>query len=219
MNRYPLVLLILNFFLCEATAFSPGRPTSRCTFSADEKFVFVLIHGSSTEEELKHWNDDFGAEIKAIRDRWPKSGMYRNDGSVVPLWTVDWYSYHVEVPSDGEHVVRIKTSGLGQGEAPAIGFYHRSELVQGYESEDLVSVPLLIDHGTWHESSSLDDESGLVTVWTITFDRYTFDFHTGEMTSRFRPLVYAFRLLVVLAILLPIWWVRRRRRRMALASR
>ena len=76
-----------------------------------------MIGSYSADEEPTHWIDEWAAEIKAIRDKWTVSGMYRNDGSTTPLWTVDWYAYEVDVPNGGEHVVRYRTPGLAPARA------------------------------------------------------------------------------------------------------
>ena len=56
-------------------------------------------------EKAKAYHEQSRKEVNAIRERYSKSGMYRNDGTREPLWTVDWWAV-VTVPGDGVHVIR-----------------------------------------------------------------------------------------------------------------
>jgi len=219
MCRFLLVLVAIILPIAKAKAYKPATPRTYQSLSADGLFVFVMISPESLSEEVRHFRDDIQVEIRAIRSKFSKAGMYRNDGSQEPLWTVDWYAYQVDVPAGGEHVIRYNSGGWYWMNHPQLAFYRRAELIRAYEMSDLVATTVYLNHGGWLASATLDDQTHTVAVTTKTFDRYTFDVHTGEMTSRYRPLVYAFRLLLLLAILLPVWLVRRRRRRIALASR
>jgi hypothetical protein len=174
-----------------------------------------MIGFYSADEEPTHWIGERAAETKAIRQKWTVSGMYRNDGSVTPLWTVDWYAYLVDVPADGEHVVRYKFGSPFGGPGPALGFYRRGELVRGYEMSDLVTFAWLSEHGGWLAEHRLSDDSRTLTVETKSGDRYVFDVQTGEMLERFRPVRYAVIGAMALAVLVGVWWIRRRRQRNA----
>ena len=102
MRPWIQVLLAVALLSPGAWGNSPRRPFSHRTFSPDRRFVFVIIGPYSAEEEPTHWAGQWAAKVKAIRDKWTASGMYRNDGSTTPLWTVDWYAYEVDVPNRGE---------------------------------------------------------------------------------------------------------------------
>src|SRR5688572_14539739 len=80
-----------------ALADSPARPSSYTAISPNEKYLFVMIAPMKAEDEAADWIDEKAAEILAIRKKYTQSGLYLNDGSTKPLWTVDWYSYEVEV--------------------------------------------------------------------------------------------------------------------------
>jgi hypothetical protein len=215
MHMRPLLptLVLALTFVPSAGAYSPARPYSYLTYSPDGQFVFVMIGRYSAEEEPTHYIGNKNTEIKAIRDKWTVSGIYRNDGSVTPLWTVNWYSYHVDVPSDGEHVVRYRSGILDNDPASALEFYRHGELIASYELSQLVSFPVLIDHNVWFLKSELSDDSQTVAVETQSGERYVFDVQTGEMISRFRPLHYAFMVFIALCALGGFWLVRRLRGR------
>src|SRR5262245_19920850 len=68
-------------------------PISYERVSANKKFVLV-VHAP-------------GAKGKSdLRDAYPKAGLYKNDGSKDPLWTIDWHRDQVYVANDGIHLVR-----------------------------------------------------------------------------------------------------------------
>jgi hypothetical protein len=204
-----IVFFALTLTSAEATTLLPPRCSE--TASADGKFVFVMFPNITLERERKTLNDSARSAAHAIRHPWPQSGMYRNDGSIVPLWTVDWFSYKVDVLSDGEHVVRYTAYGLTREGESALAFYRNGELLRSYERTDLS----LIGRKGWLDESHLDETTSTLAVETTTYEWYTFDVRTGEMTSRFRPLIYAIRGLIAIGLLLPAWflWRRRRRRR------
>lgn len=71
-----------------ALADTPMPPRPFKELSPDEEYVFVMLvperHGSAA------WFDRRRAEeYRHIQETYPQSGLYRNDGSTEPLWTVD----------------------------------------------------------------------------------------------------------------------------------
>lgn len=220
--RLFFIFLWLHFMSAVAQAYKPAPPRSHITPSPDGRFVFVMLSPESLDRELGHWNEETQAQIRAIRDRWPRSGMYRNDGSTLPLWSVDWFAYSVDVPSDGDHVVRYTSGGYGWTGAPALAFYRRGELLRSYKIADLVTFPALIDHGSWLAETHLSDDAHTVAVRTETEERYVFNFQTGDPVSRFRPLRYMAVGLILVVVGVPTWLVwrwRQKRNQMAAANR
>lgn len=80
-----------------------------------------------------------------------QSGMYLNDGSKTPLWTVDWLAY-VILPNDGKHIVRrgrwARFSGTYREEA--FSFFAEGNLLKTYQSRDVVDFPWLLSHTSSH---------------------------------------------------------------------
>src|SRR5688500_3455468 len=101
-----LAVVAVLGFEGSARADKKGPPQTRKEVTADGKFVFVMLAPQTLEDELKsHGTEDAKNAVTAIRNVYKKSGLYKNDGSAEPLWTVDWYA-PVTVLSDGEHLIR-----------------------------------------------------------------------------------------------------------------
>ena len=58
-----------------------------------EQYIFVML---APPQDAKNPVEE-GREDPGIRKIYHESGLYRNDGSTTPLWTVDWYSTLVHV--------------------------------------------------------------------------------------------------------------------------
>lgn len=219
--KHVFALLLFSFVLPDrALGYKPGSPRTFQRLSTDGRFVFVMVSPIPVDEEMKPWNAETGAELRTTREKWPISGMYRNDGSNAPLWTVDWYAYHVDVPQGGEHVVRY--AHRFESRDFAIQFYRNGELTASYRVDELSQFIRAGEYYEWLAESYLNEADGTLSIKTTTYEWYTFDVRTGETTSRFRPVVYAIRGLIVIGVLLPAWllwrWRRRRKASVSLAD-
>src|SRR6266851_3190844 len=98
--------------LAVVTAGSPAladKPAPRSSYkqiAPGGKYVFVMISPMPLEQDVQGRNEETAAGIREIRRLYMRSGLYHNDGSVEPLWTVDWYALGVVVASDGVHLIR-----------------------------------------------------------------------------------------------------------------
>jgi hypothetical protein len=165
---------------------SPSPPSTYQVVSADQKFVFVMVPPYSLDNELKFWNESFGEKVRQIRSEHGVSGMYRNDGTSEPLWTVSWYAFGTEIYSDGVHLVRhgpwaSKLSDEG------ISFFARDRLLRTYLVSDLVKdkskLKRSVSHFEWSADQRLDDSMLRYTLLTVDRRCYVFDVTTGEILS------------------------------------
>ena len=115
------------------------------------KYVFVMISPLTIDNDAGGWNEETAAGIREIRRNYKRSGMYRNDGSTEPLWTVDWYA-GVVVASDGVHLIRHGPwpalpeswykGPLGPAlDQEALSFFANGQLVRTYRIGELVKDP------------------------------------------------------------------------------
>src|SRR5690348_4563734 len=125
MRRGLLIVLtfiaLLPCFAFEAFADQEGGGFPYKVFTSDRKHVFVMLNRHDrTEPPFKDGH-------------YSSSGMYLNDGSNVPLWSVDWGA-GVYLPNGGEYVVRrgawARYSGSYKEEA--FTFFYRNELLETF---------------------------------------------------------------------------------------
>lgn len=171
--RFCFFLLIL--FAASASygkgIFSPYTYTAA---SSNNKYVFVMIAPVGEERNATE-------QMQKIRAKYPKSGMYLNDGSVKPLWTVDWYSFGVFVASDGIHLVR-QGSMASSLEDEAFTFFAGNKELRSYKVRDVAhkGVIQMASHLIWQSNIKLDDKEKTLSVTTLGEEKYSFDYRSGQ---------------------------------------
>lgn len=156
--------------------------------SADGQYVLVMLNGVY-EKPGKDVSPETDEKNKLLL-QYPTSGLYTNDCSTRPLWSMPYISWRQEVQlsSDGHHVIVWGgwpfTSGTYR--ESALSFYEDGHLVASYEVNDLVSdpesLPHSVSHYKWVLGSSFDDAQGLLNVQTYNQETYIFDISTGKIT-------------------------------------
>ena len=120
---------------------------------------------------------------------YPASGLYRNDGSVEPLWTVEWFADGAILSADGVHLVRLGPWASSYDDL-AVAFYRSGELLKAYSIADLVADPRSLFHSVshffWSSSIALDEDAHELTVATLSGETYRFNLE-GEILSRTAP--------------------------------
>jgi len=177
----------------------PGPPITYRETTANKQYVFIMIAPDSLETELKRWNDETKNEIRAIRTMYAKSGLYKNDGSKEPLWTVDWYRRNVVAASDGIHMVTFgyssstnagKTQAISKEELQqeAVSLFANGKLLKRYAIADLVDrpdqLPRSVSHFQWLEKSNMLDGQHQFEVVTCDNNRILFDLKTGNIAKK-----------------------------------
>ena len=209
--KYQILLLII-FTPLIINADVRALPHSYVQASADDKYLFVMIAPIDIELDGKYESEENKQEAQRIRKTYPSSGMYLNDGSTQPLWTVDWHSVRAFVSSDGEHVVRTggyQTEFSGE----ALTFFKRNETLRSYTIGDLIDfrpVPMLPGSIDWEQEMSLDDESQTFMLSTTIKDVYAFKYTSGEMLSSVRLVRIVGAILIVICISAFIFFFRNR---------
>jgi hypothetical protein len=129
------------------------------------------------------------AKIQAIREKYRVSGLYLNDGSLEPLWTVDWYAHRVIVASDGSHVIR-RGPWASRYYDEAFTFFADGRKIRSYRIDELVGnpkfLPRSVSHFRWRGDHQFNDSAGTWAIRTLNGEYYTFDISTGEILSSFR---------------------------------
>src|SRR5438309_502884 len=154
------IVLASVLLAASATADRMSPPFNYKRPTPDGRFVFVMISGWPADRDGLRFKENLAAEMRAIRATYPRSGLYRNDGSTVPLWTVDWYAYDVDVASDGVHLVR-HGPWTSSSDEEAFSFFARGQLVRSYRVKDVLDFPVLMPHSVshfqWIDAQHFDD--------------------------------------------------------------
>jgi hypothetical protein len=197
---------------------TPWPPYSHSKQTSNGQYLFVMIAPipSETEKKRPTGPEPERSKIPEIRKTYSRSGLYRNDGTNTPLWTVNWYARGFEPLSDGIHLVR-KGPWASSPDSEAVAFFANGELIRSYTVRELVAKPQLMPHSvshfTWRFNEELDDQDKTYKIITKHFEYYWFDVTTGEIVSSFRPYRWASGFLGFLAIsAISYWWWRRKKR-------
>src|SRR5438105_3326431 len=103
MPAVSLLTLVLTWGVGSYYPYDPrlGGRVTYATPTPDQQYLFVMIaprtknpHPKLQPEKEPHEQDLYAKYGRS------GSGLYRNDGSTSPLWTVDWYSYRVFPAND-----------------------------------------------------------------------------------------------------------------------
>ena len=227
-KRIAAVILALLLWPALADAIMTMPPMTYTKTTPDEKYLFVMIAPHTMEEEASFWIEAKAAEIRAIRETYPESGLYRNDGSSTPLWTVDWYAGDVILLSDGVHMVR-ESVWVRSPDEPIVSFFANGELLKSYTVSDVVPFPETLEPGQWGHLSWWDSppeylaDARQYEIQAKQDGYYLFDVTTGEIIEERHPTVDARRrmvlagamggLLLLAALVFTVWWVRSEDRR------
>ena len=97
--------------------------------TADKKYILVM-------RDSDPYRDDY-----FVGDRYKQSGMYLNDGSTTPIWTVDC-KQRVYLPSDGKHIIRLgRLPYSATYREDAFTFTAEGKDIKTYQTRDLITFP------------------------------------------------------------------------------
>ena len=184
-------------------------PFDYAIFTKDKKHVFVMLvppeettqlEGASREGPPHYHTVIFNSddsfekgeeqEPDSLRVQYPCSGLYRNNGSSTPIWTVDWYSHSVYLFPDGEHLIRWGLWNFTEYEngepsfnGLAFAFYKNGLEITQYKVKDVVkdtnAIRFTISHYFWLKNKHIDKSSGLLYVETL--DNQEYIYYVREM--------------------------------------
>ncbi len=169
-----LQISVAVFFLyAHAFADTPAPPRDFKKVTENTEYVFVMLAP-----------DGWAEHDPEIRKVYKRSGLYRNDGSGTPLWTVDWYTFEVFPSSDGEHLVRMGPWASSTDEL-ALSFHKNGKEIKNYRINDLVhdesKLSRTASHFFWRSELKYDDKHTVLFLKTIDNQAYRFSARTGEL--------------------------------------
>lgn len=178
-----LCILVLVFSIT-VKADSIAAPTSYKKEIGNGKYVFVMLTTDS-DKLLSKTNKEYS-----------KSGLYENDGSVTPLWTVDWYQYEglVFITDDGQDIVSLGPWATLSSDhkidlnQSAVTFYSKGSLVKEYLISDLIKnssyLTKSVSHFEWRDNVEFDSNAATFTILTKDQNKYVFDVRSGDIIKK-----------------------------------
>ncbi len=181
--------LLCGIMLIPVLAFADQElaPISYTKTSPNKQFLFVMIFPEGATR-YGYMSAEQKTSEQQIKSRYRQSGLYRNDDSTTPLWTVGWYARNVLISSDGVYLI-TRGPWATTSNDEALTFFANGKLLRSYQIKDLVGfidsffLPRTVSHFRWEKSRSLDDEKHTLTLFTLNEDAYVFDITTGEIVS------------------------------------
>ncbi|MHB8110624.1 MAG: hypothetical protein ACYDHW_11405 [Syntrophorhabdaceae bacterium] len=174
------VVFLLLASAVSAFADSGSPPVDYIKETENGQYVFVMLAPSDEKCISKK---------PEIRKKYKKSGLYRNDGSVTPLWTVHWYSFGVYPSSDGKHVVRMGPWAASVDDL-VVAFYNEGKQLERYLVCDLIDDENILNSTVSHffrnSSVRYSDKDGTVLIRTVEDQSYLFSVKTGETLKKER---------------------------------
>src|SRR5437867_12622521 len=98
--KHKIIFALLLFIVValplakSASADSTRTPTDWSMITKNGKYIFVMLMETDSGTSASN------PGLKVPLRKYPHSGLYKNDGSLTPLWTVDWYAFDLAVSSD-----------------------------------------------------------------------------------------------------------------------
>lgn len=199
MQTSKIQILFCCFFIiainAELFALTIDPPYSYKKTSSNLRYVLVMISPAS-DENLARWSTgELGKKkleaCREIRKKYKFSGLYKNDGSTTPLWTIDWYLGAVDISSDGKHLVRYGDKlFFSSYNDTAVVFYRNGEEIKRYKVKDLTIEiedlskkirPLILL--SWLEEKYFDEKNNTLVLKTKNGKKWIFDITTGGAKS------------------------------------
>jgi len=117
---------------------------------------------------------------------YPESGLYPVDGSVVPIWTVNWHADNVLLSKDGRYLIRLGPWASNYDDL-AVAFYDNGVLLHAYAIKDLVREPEIlprsVSHFQWDYEMQFDEDKNILHLSTYGNEIYELDVTTGLLMN------------------------------------
>jgi hypothetical protein len=183
------ILYFASFLPVFADTVAP--PCTYKTYSEDKKYVFVMI---APDEKVECMSKDNEAKIEAkkIRNQFLTSGLYKDNESKNPLWTVDWYSHKVYLSSDGKYLARTGPWASSETDE-AFSFFNEGKLLKTYKVHDLIRYVSALHHSSshfeWEKETKLNSAENILEVTTLEGGKFDFKLESGEIINQQKPII------------------------------
>src|SRR5437868_1532003 len=182
MRRSAFALLAAAVLAPSASGYTEPPLGGYTKETPDKKFVFVMRPATG---------DPNGPGTDPVARKYPQSGLYRNDGSVAPLWTLPpGYARDAYPASDGVHLVTnpipvvTVRDGVNPADQVVLVFHANGKVVRTVKLGEVLDAAAFVrDRGpgwhVWLRAARIDDAAGTFTVETAADTRRVFRLSTG----------------------------------------
>lgn len=174
--KYKLIFIITLLLIITSTVKADtSAPMGSFLIKVSDDLVFVM-HIEEEHSILSKTGETFNV-----------SGLYPNDGTIIPLWTVDFISDRgdIYISNDGKYLIKKKHL-VGSLSQLAFAFYTNGELVKQYMVSDFIDsedgLPHTASHFYWYDKFTVVNEE--LEILTVTNTRLVFDIRTGNIISK-----------------------------------
>ncbi len=206
MKKIIIAFLAVIFMLIpnSALADSEVAPHSYKEVVGNNKFVFVMVYPGSPEVKTE--------DGKA----YASTGLYKNDNTTEPLWTLDGYSHKVFISSDGNYAAKLgpwpklRPGGSRDLNQLVVAFYDKGKLTNEYYIKDLVvdagKLQKSVSHFMFNKKLNFDEAKNIIKLETEDGSSYVFDMSTGEIIEAhrganiFMTIIYCVVLVAIIGI-------------------
>jgi hypothetical protein len=182
-----------------------SKGTSWQRVSDDGQFVLVSISSLPISEDCYDNRPARNEEIRLLRGTYRQSGIYRNDGSTDPVWTLPFVvGGSMFLTADGKYLV-MAHDDWRYSHGQVASFYHNGTLLKRYD------IFALSSHYKWSwrlrgavdcRSLRLNGDRQTFTVATDQGETYVFDITTGNLvrSTSYYPLYFGTLLAILIGI-------------------
>ncbi len=168
--------------------------------SDDGRFVLVMVSPLPLKQDIEHAGF-YAEEARAIRSRYSKSGLYPNDGSTKPLWTIPYHpGWHgAQLAEKGKYLVLFDDLWDVAPEN-VLYFYTNGKLVRMYRQDQFMHLfsakqwgSAVLESGYFGvdfpsmPTSTIDRTKHTFTITTAQYETITFDIATGKIIHHWSP--------------------------------
>jgi len=174
-NKMLQVIVVVFIINSSASGDSPTRKYSYTKVTKNNKYILVM---------LRPWARQF-VDPKTGKI-YKHSGLYKNDGSSTPLWTINWFARTVIPDSDGKHLVRFGPWASSTYDL-AVSFYKEGKQINSYRVRDLVKdeskLRRTVSHFFWKVTSEYKEKEKILNVKTVDGQEYNISIANGFIQS------------------------------------
>lgn len=190
--------------------------------SSDGQYVLVMVSSPLFDEEIAPPDP----ETARIRATYKQSGLYRNDGSTSPIWTIPFkdVTHEVFLGPQGKYLMLAHDGGsewsghLGH----FVTFYSDGKELASYSGDDLFSLvewSLPNVARSEYDNLAFDPQRMTFTVFGSQGVRIVFDVTSGQVIRHVSPVpMYVAAAILLFTSLVAIGWFLLRRQRIMTAS-